>query len=144
MFLLGLYGIGIVGNIAFGNGVGEYPLLLLRVVEAESGAYVEAFEGVDVDICVAENSPVGVAVVFVALKASYGILAVGIAANRSGILAVGGVDGQRGVGLKYIFKEAAGSCSLVGAVYGEVLAYGDNVAKGLELGVHAGREALEV
>ncbi len=143
VLLLRLHGVGGVGHSAFGHRIGENALLLLRVVEAECGLDVESLEGVDIDICVAEESPVFVAVVFVAFETGQRVLAVGVAADRPGELAGGGVDRQRGIELQHILEESAGGLQLVGAVEGEMLTDGKD-GEGLELGVDSCRETLEV
>ena len=144
VLLLGFDSVGGVGHVAFGDGIGEDALLLLGVVEAEGGADVEALEGVDVEVSITEQAPVGVAVVLVALQACQRVLAVGIAAHGAGKFAGGGVHRQRGVELQHVFEEAAGGLHFGGAVDGEVFAEGHHLVEKVVLGVHTSGEAFEV
>ena len=144
VLLLSLYGVGLIGHVALGYGVGEDALLLLRIVETEGRTQVEALEEVQVYIGIAKGAPVSIAVVFVTLKHSHGVIAVGVATHRTSIAAIGGVDGQRGVKLQHVLQETTRSRHLRGAVQGEVLANGELVANEFILGIEASREALEV
>ena len=148
VLLLGLDSIGGVGHGAFGDRIGEDALLLLSVVETEGALDVEVLEGVDVDEGIAEHAPVCVAIVCIARKACQRVFAVGIAADGTCEAAIGSIDGQRGIELKDVLEESARSLHLAGAVDGEVLAYGDDVAvvnlQELVVAVHAGREAAEI
>ena len=138
VFLFGFDGVCGIGHVALSDGIGEEALLLLRVVETEGGAEIEALEWVEVHVGVAEEAPVGVTVVLVSLEAGYRVLAVGITAHGACELALGGVDGERWIGLEHVLQETAGSLYFVGAVEGEVLAYGEYILIGFELGVDAG------
>ena len=148
VLLLGLHGILRTSHGTFRNRIGEDALLLLRVVQTEGSLDVQVLQGVDVDIGITEHTPVGVAVVLVTLQTSQRVLTVGVAAYRTGKLAGGGIDGQRGVELQHVLQEAARGLHLTGAVDGEVLTDGHDVAvldlHQLVLSVHTTREALEV
>ena len=128
VLLLGLDGIGGVGHGAFGDRIGEDALLFLSVVEAEGALDVEVLEWIDVDERIAEHAPVCVAIVGIARQACQRVLAVGIAADRTCEAAIGGIYGERGIELKDVLEESARSLHLAGAVDGEVLAHGDDVA----------------
>ena len=144
MLLLSLNRIGLVGNVAFGYRICEDALLLLRIVETEGRAEVESLEEVEVDVGIAKGTPVGVAVVSVALKHCNWVGAVGIATHRSGIATVCGVYRQRGVELQHILEETSRGSNLGCTVEGEVLANGELVVQELVLGVETGRETLKV
>ena len=102
MLLLGLYGIGGIGHCSFRNRIGEDALLLLGIVDTEGGLDVQILKRVDVEEHVAEGTPVTVTVVAVAVETGHRVLTVGIAAYRSGILAIRSIDGQRGIELQHI------------------------------------------
>ena len=127
MLLLAFHGIGRVGHGTFRYGIGEDALLFLGIVDTKGGLDVEAFERVDVQESVTKHSPVGVTVVGVAFEAGEGVLAVGVAAYRTGELTVGGVNGDGRVELEHVLQESAGSLHFGGAVHGEVFADGHNV-----------------
>ncbi len=94
VLLFCFYGVLVVCDVAFGDRVGEYALFFLRVVESERGANVEAFEGGEVDVSVAEQTPVVIAVVFVADEACERVFAVGVSSDRTCELAGCSVHGE--------------------------------------------------
>ena len=148
MLLLGLYGIGGIGHCSFRNRIGEDALLFLGIVDTEGGLDVQILQGVDVEKHVAEGAPVTVTVVAVAVETGHRVLTVGIAAYRTGVLAIGGVYRQRGIELKHILQESARGLYFVGTVKGEMLAHRQQVSVAnpdeFIVGIHTGREALEV
>lgn len=55
-----------------------------------------------IDIGVAKSTPVGIPVVGVAMQTCHWVLTVRVATHGTGITAIGGVDGERGVELQDI------------------------------------------
>ena len=74
VFLLVLNGVLVVGYHAFGDGVGEETLFLLRIVDTRRRADIQTLVGVDVDICISEHAPIGITVVLVALQDGHRVL----------------------------------------------------------------------
>ena len=94
VLLLGFHAVDGVGHGSLSDGVLEDALLFLCVVETKGGFDVEALEGVDVQVGIAEHAPVGVTVIAVAVQTGHGVLAVGIAAHGTCVVSAGGVDGE--------------------------------------------------
>ena len=68
VLLFGLHGVLVVRNHAFRNGISEETLFLLGIVDTRGRADIESLDGVDIDEHVTEHTPVGIAVVLVALQ----------------------------------------------------------------------------
>ena len=128
VFLLGLNGIGRIGNRSFCDRIGEDTLLFLRVVKTEGGLHIEVFEEVHAQVCITEHTPIGVAVVFVTFQTGHRILSVGIAAHRTGKLTFCRIDRQRRIELEHILQESAGSRYFAGAVHGKGFSNGYDVS----------------
>lgn len=94
MFLLAFHTINGVCHRTLSDRVGEDALLLLTIVKSERRADMEVFQGIDVDISVSEQTPVGIAVVRITVETCQRVLTVRIATYRTGIVAVGRADGQ--------------------------------------------------
>ena len=94
VLLLGLHTIDGVGHGAFCNRIGEDALLFLCVVKSERRFDIEVLDRIDVDVCITEGAPIDITVVTVAIQTCHGILAVGVASHRPGIVAVDGAHGQ--------------------------------------------------
>ena len=148
MLLLGLYGIGGIGHCSFRNRIGEDALLLLGIVDTEGGLDVEILQWVDVQKHIAEGAPVTVTVVAVAVETGHRILTIGIAAYRSGILPIRGIDGQRRVELQHILQESARGLHFVSTVKREMLTHRQQVSivdpDEFIVCIHTGRKTFKV
>ena len=144
MLLLRLHGIGVVGDIAFGNRIGKDALLLLGVVYAESGAQIESFERIEVEVRISEHPPIGIAVVRIPFEPRHSIFPVGIPANRAGIFSVLFIDRKRRIELQHILEKTAGGLDLGCAVDRKVFADRKNFPDKIVFGIHPRREPLEI
>ena len=102
VLLLSLHGIGRVGHRTLCNGIGEDTLLFLGIVKTEGGLDIKILDWVDVHIDISEGTPIGIAVVAVAIQSCDRILTVGIATYRTGVFAIGSIDRERGVKLQHV------------------------------------------
>ena len=87
MLLLGLDSVCGVGDIAVGDRVCEHALLLLGIVDTRCGTEVEVLGELQVEVDIAEEAPVGVTVVLVAVEHLDRILTVSITSGEVGELA---------------------------------------------------------
>ena len=144
VLLLCLHGIGRGRYIAFRNRIGEDTLLLLRVVETRRCADMQPFVCLHIHKRISEQAPVGVAVVGIAFDTRHRVLPIRITAHRTRILAIFGIDGQRGIELQGILQDAAGRLYLRGARQREVLTNLYFIVQERVIGIGTRREAVEV
>ena len=137
---------GVLGaeHLAVGDGIGEEPLLLLRVVQSKGRADVEALEQVNAQVGIAEHAPLGIAVVLAVLQDAQRILAFGIRTQCLGVFAVLRIDGIVRIELQRVFDDVTGSVHAAGAVQVEVLSEGHLPAEQLVVAVGTCRNTAEI
>ena len=148
MLLLCFYGIGLGGYGSFRNRVSEDTLFLLGIVDTKRCLDIQSLHGIDVQVSIAEQSPVGITVVLVAGKAGKGVLTVGITSHGTCELTAGGIDRDGRIELEYVLQESAGGLHFAGAIQGKMLADGEDIPvtnlKELVVCIDTGTDAGEV
>ena len=146
MFLLRLNRVLVIGDHTIFDGIGEETLFFLRIVKTGCGADMQSLDGVDIQEHITEDTPIDIAVVFVALQDRQGVLALRKTAGRRSLsqLAVRVIDRQKRMVLKDTLDIAAGSSYFRSTVEREVLADGHNIFQHLIVSVNTRRETVEV
>ena len=147
VLLLRLYRVLVVRYHTLCYRIGEETLLLLRVVDTGGRADIQTLVGIDIDKRVSEHTPVGIAVVFVALQDRQRVLALRETAGRGSLgqgLAIGLIHRQQGVVLQHAVDKTARRSYLRRAAQREVLAYRHIVLQNLVVAVDTGGETVEI
>ena len=144
VFLLGFYGILIICHITFGDRVGEDALWFLCIIQSEGRAYIESFEGIEVDVSITKHTPVSIAIIRVTIQSCHRVFAVRVSTYRTGIFSIDIINRQWGIELQYILQESAWCLYFRSTVQGEMFSYGQEFANQVVIRVHTGRETFEV
>ena len=123
----------------------EVALVFLCVVQAEGGTDIESFQGVQVDVCVTEDTPVGIAVVAVVVDYTRYVLAVGHGAvGAAPVSSVYRAHGNHRKGNHCVAHYITWGLHFGGTVEGEVFTDGQEITYYFIIAVDTGGDAVEV